>query len=535
MNQSLLPIIIGAAITFMVIGAIAWRFASRIAKPGGKRTLLRVGSLALAAVLIGFGGLAAANSQITGEVATETVVVPAEIMTVGTGTLAQTLSAAGSLLPADEIVLNFTASAPVSEVLVQVGDVVQAGDVLARLDTTDAQARVRDAEIALAEAQAARDELVAPASDLDIRIAEADVAAAQASMSGAVSQAPTEAEIEIARLEVEQAKNQLWQTQINRDVRLAPNPEFRGDNAYAQELSTNAGVANAETSVQLAQAEYEATVSEGPDASSLASANAQYENAQAQLNELLNGPSESELRKADIDVESAQLELDEARRELEQTVLVAPFDGLVAEENLTVGELPSGGEDNTAAITLIDLSTYIVDLSVDETDIINLALGQTVNLDIQALGDTPVTGRITRLDIAPTISGQLVTYTTQVTLDPVEFPLRPGMSATAEISLQQLEDVITVPNRFIQTDATTGQATVTVEIAPGSYAPVPVTLGLRGDEESQIVSGIDVGQTIVILPTEGDTTTQTGFGFPGIPGAGGPPAGGGGFGGGGNR
>jgi RND family efflux transporter MFP subunit len=399
-------------------------------------------------------------------------------------------------------------------VLVQAGDFVQVGDVLARLDTTDAQARVRDAEIALAEAQAARDALVAPATDLEIRIAESDVAAAQASMSSAASSGPSDADVEIARLEVEQAKNQLWQTQINRDVRLAPNPEFRGDNAYAQELSTNAGVQNAETSVQSAQSQYENTLSDGPDGSSLASANAQYENAQAQLDTLMNGPSES-----------AQLELNEAQRELEQTVLVAPFDGLVASENLTVGALPASDEDSTAAITLIDLSKYTVDLSVDETDINSLALGQTVNLDVQALGDTPVTGKITRLDIAPTISGQLVTYTTQVTLDPVEAMLRPGMSATAEIILEQLEDVITVPNRFIQTDTATGQATVTVEVAPGSYVPEPVTLGLRGDEESQIISGVDVGQTIVILPTE-DSGSQTGFGFPGVPGAGGPPGGG---------
>ena len=523
MNQ--LPIIVGAVIAFLIVGAVVWRFAGRVNQPG-KRTLLRIGSLALVAGLVSFGGLTVANSQIEGQAATETVVVPAEIMTVSTGTLAQTLNAAGSLLPADETSLTFGTSSPVSEVLVQAGDFVQAGDVLARLDTTDAQARVRDAEIALAEAQAAKDALVAPATDLEIRIAESDVAAAQASMSSAASSGPSDADVEIARLEVEQAKNQLWQTQINRDVHLAPNPEFRGDNAYAQELSTNAGVQNAETSVQSAQAQYENTLNEGPDGSSLASANAQYENAQAQLDTLLNGPSESELRKADIDVESAQLELNGARRELEQTVLVAPFDGLVAAENLTVGTLPSSDEDASAAITLIDLSTYTVDLSVDETDINSLALGQTVNLDVQALGDTPVTGRITRLDIAPTISGQLVTYTTQVTLDPVETVLRPGMSATAEIILEQLEDVITVPNRFIQTDAATGQATVTVEVAPGSYVPVPVTLGLRGEEESQIVSGVDVGQTIVILPTD-SSSTQTGFGFPGIPGAGGPPAGGG--------
>lgn len=528
MIQSLLPIIVGAILIFIITVSILWRLISRAARQGSQRALLRVGSLAVAALVIGFGGLTAAQSQIAGQTGTETVVVPAEMMPVSTGTVTQMLNAAGSLLPAEESVLTFSTSALVSEVLVSVGDVVRAGDVLARLDTTDAAARVRDAELALAEAQAARNTLAAPAADLDIRIAENNVAAAQAAMSAAASSGPSDAEIEIARLEVEQAKNQLWQTQINRDVRLAPNPEFRGNNAYAQELSTNAGVQNAETSVQIAQAQYENTASEGPDASSLASANAQYQNALAQLNTLLNGPTESALRKADIDVESAQLSLNEARRNLEQTVLVAPFDGLVAEVSLTVGTLPDGD----SAVTLIDLSRYTIDLSIDESDVNSLALGQTVNLDIQALDDTPVTGKITRINIAPTVSGQLVTYTTQVTLDPLEAALRPGMSATAEIVLQQVENVITVPNRFIQTDAA-GQAAVTVQVAPGSYVPVPVTLGLRGDSESQIVSGVEVGQIIVILPTESTSGSQSGFGLPGIPGAGGggfaggPPGGGG--------
>ncbi|MBZ0298558.1 MAG: efflux RND transporter periplasmic adaptor subunit [Anaerolineae bacterium] len=534
MNQELPALILGTTLALIGIGIVVWWLSRRITQPGLKRTLLRAVVMVTATALVVGVGLSTVNSQAANQAEAETPVV-AESLVVGTGDLSVSLTAAGSLLPADEKAFSFAIEAPVLEVPVEVGDIVAKGDVLARLDTTDLEAQIASAEIALAEAQAAYDHLTAPARDIDIQIAEASVEAAQASLSSA-DQGPSAADVEIARLEAELAKNQLWQTQINRDVRLAANPEFRGENAYAQEVSTNAGVENQELSVQAAEVEYQGTLEEGPDASSLASANAQLESAQAELDSLLSGPSEAELRKASIDLENAQLNLANAQQTLEQAVLVAPFDGFVASENLTVDSLPPEDEE---AITLIDLSQFIVSLSIDETDIVEISLGQTVQLAVQALADAQVTGRITYIDLAPTSSGELVTYTTEVTVDPTDAVLRPGMSTVATIVLEELNEVITVPNRFITTDGTTQQSAVTVQVAPGTYQSVPVTLGLRTLEDSQILSGVNAGQTIVILSSGEDTTEQSGIGLgiPGLgggagrtgggdPGAGGPPSGG---------
>jgi len=523
MNQQLIPLVLGAGLALMM----GWWLSRRIAPPGPRRTLLRIGSLVTIIALVGLGSVSIANSQTTGNTDDETLIVPAEIMTVSTGDLAVTLSAAGSLQPADEKDLSFSTSAPVFEALVEVGDVVSTGDVLATLDTTDLEAQVHSAEIALAEAQAARDALVAPATDLEIEIAETSVEAAQASLSSGSLNGPSDMDEEIARLELELAKNQLWQTQINRDVRLSANPEFRGANAYAEEVTTNTNVENQSLNVQAAQTEYEAIQEEGPDASSLASANAQLENAQAELDSFLNGPSDAELRKADIDIENAQLDLDNAQRQLNDAVLTAPFDGLIASENLTVGELPPADE---AAITLIDLSQYTVSLSIDETDVVELALGQSVQLDIQAIDNADVTGRITYIDLAPTASGELVTYSTEVTLDPTDAVLRPGMSTVASIVLDSLDDVIVVPNRFIETDPVTQQTIVMVQTSPGTYQATPVTLGLRTLEASQIVDGIDAGQIIAVLSDgEKEAETSAGLAIPGLPGSGdgGGPASGG--------
>lgn len=522
-----LPIVPILLVGTLVVAAVVWWLMGRIAPGGWPKFVLRVGGLAGVVALAGLVALPALRAQSQSAAAQNAApVVPVETMTVSTGTLAQTLSASGSLAAADQTTLSFQTSAPVVEVLVKPGDVVKAGDMLAKLDTTDAAARLRNAQIGLADAQSSFDALVAPPRDIDVRIAENQIQSAQASLSGA-SQGPSAADIEIARLQAEKAKNQLWQQQVNRDVQLAPPPEFRGKNADAQANKVNAGLQQSAINVQIAEDSYQATKDQGPSTSQVASADAGLVSAQAKLAQLLSGPSESDQRKAQIAIDNAQLALQLAQQEMNQTLLVAPFDGLVAAEDLTVGMTPAAD-----AITMIDISHYTIDLSIDETDVPQVAVGQPVDLTIQALPDATLSGTITKIDVAPTISGQLVTYNAQVTLTPGQAALRPGMSATANVILNQINDVIVVPNRFITTDAATRQASVTVETTPGVYQAVPVTLGLRNTTASQVVDGLRVGQTIVILPQAGQASSQNGgFGFFRVPGGGGGRPPGGGFGG----
>jgi len=211
--------------------------------------------------------------------------------------------------------------------------------------------------------------------------------------------------------------------------------------------------------------------------------------------------------------------------------LIAPFEGIVAVENLTIGTIPPDNEDDptASAVTLIDTSRYTVDLSINETDVARIEDGQTVRLDVQALGeDNTITGTVTQIDIAPTADGQLVTYNVEVTIEGTEsIALRPGMSAVATIVLQEVTDIIVIPNRFINTDPATQQSTVTVEIDPGEYAEIPVTIGLRNVDSSEIVEGLNIGDTLALFidPNQQQQGQQGGGFF--IGGGGGRPGGGG--------
>lgn len=477
--------------------------------------------------LIAFGGLMMARSQgAAGTVeATDPNVTVAETTTVQNGTLTLTLDAVGSLQPTSERTLSFGASAPVAQVLVSAGDYVQAGTVLAMLDTTDAEARIRQSQLSLAQKQASLDELLAPPADIDIKLAQAQLTLAQAQQYSAASNGTSPESVEIARLQTELARNSLWQAQINRDMRVEQQ-EARGSMTWVQQQEFDSSVNQAENKVTTSELDYQDTLNSSPNGSSLISAQASVASAQAKLDSLTNGASQDDIRAAQIAVERAQLSLDSAESTLENYAIVAPFDGIIAEENLTVGTLPG-----TSPITMIDISTYTLDLSVAESDVVNVSLGQPVSLSLEALPSATVTGKVTRLDVSPTDSSNgLVTYTAQVTLDPApDVPLRPSMTATATVTLKQLENVIVVPNRFITTDDTTGAATVMLETAPGTYTATPVTIGERNAESSEITSGLTLGQTLVIIASPSASATQATGGFSLFGGAGGGPPGGGNF------
>ncbi|MBI5669378.1 MAG: HlyD family efflux transporter periplasmic adaptor subunit [Chloroflexi bacterium] len=463
----------------------------------GLRILLLVG--AAAAVLV---GLRATRSDDTGAAA----VTVQEQTEVRVDDLAVTVSATGTMAPARQVGLAFELAAPVREILVEEGQAVQAGDVLARLDTRNLEVALENARISLDAQQVAYDALTTAPREVDIAVARAALNIAQA-QAGSVSLGADATQLEITRLQAELARNQLWQAQLQRDLNFAIPPaqrDFAEANGIA--LPDTDQMARDTVPTQLKSADYEvliadenyaALLNQGPDVAGLSSASAQIAAAQAQLEKLLNGPTETDLQIAGAQLQIARLAVEQAATNLSRGVLTAPFAGVVAQNNLVIGELPP----QDAAMQLIDPSGFYVDVAVDETDIVDVQPGQAVTLALDALPGETITGTVTRVAARPVRAGQLVTYTVRVTLDAARQPLRAGMTATATIVVNELRDVLVLPNRFIRLDRATQQAYVTVERG-GQYAEVAVQLGLRNETDSQIVSGLEAGQAIVLLPRE---------------------------------
>ena len=431
-----------AAAVIIGLGSIIliWWLTSRL-NSNRLRNLLRIVLLPVFVAGVGLFSLILARSQTDLLPETTPILIPVETTTTELGTLRQTLNATGSLAAGSDSSLSFASSGVVTEVLVKAGDYVRAGDVLARVDTTALDSQVRSAELDLRAAQASLVALQAPPTELDIAMAQISIDSATASLSSASQTGSDAVDVEIARLNEELARNSLWQSQLNQAISASGRSGSIVNNGseYSRDVQNQASLAQSETNVTISQLSYEATVNDGPDQSQLASASAQLMSAQANMDDLLAGASTTELRNAEIDLEMAQMALDSLEQQREDSVLVAPFDGIVAAVNVDVGEMPS-----VNAFTLIDTSSYTITLSVDEKDISQLEVGQSVSVSISALNNASLTGTVTWIDLAPSSTSGLVTYSVEVTLNPADTPVRPGMTAVANVVLNEVDGVIVV-------------------------------------------------------------------------------------------
>lgn len=479
--------------------------------------------LVLLVVLLIGGGILLSRALQAQSAADSTGEQVLDTTTAALGSLRLTVSATGGVTPMRQVPLLFEASGLVHDVFVSVGDHVSAGDVLARLDTTDLEAALSDAQVTLEIQQIAYDALTSPPRAADLAAAQAAVNAAQAALAAASSSTNPNA-AQIAALQSELARNQLWQAQLQRDIAANAtgfSPDISG--LIPDKLDVpqdvidriNAGLAGVIPSFSLGsgvpestldQAQYGVAIADAnaasaanrtADAGGIASANAALVQAQQQLNRLRNGPSDFDLQAAQINLGLAQLAVDQAQAALDRATLAAPFAGVIASSALVVGEFPP---TSAPALLLVDDAALYVDLAVDETDVVKLSLGQPVELSFDALPDAAISGQVLRIGAQPTIVGQLVTYPVRVSLDPTDEPVRIGMSATATIVVDQVDEVLVVPNKFIRIDRTTQQAYVTIPAENGGYSEIPVQLGLRSELASQISAGLSAGQTLVLLP-----------------------------------
>jgi multidrug efflux pump subunit AcrA (membrane-fusion protein) len=118
------------------------------------------------------------------------------------------------------------------------------------------------------------------------------------------------------------------------------------------------------------------------------------------------------------------------------------------------------------------------------------------------------TGTVMEIDLVGTVTSGVVNYSATVSVDNPDASILPGMSATASIILAQRENVLLVPNRAVRT---VGRAKVITVLYEGQLIDVPVTLGLTGDTQSEVLSGLQEGD-VVVLNSQTATTTGRGPG-----------------------
>jgi HlyD family secretion protein len=385
---------------------------------------------------------------------------------------------------------------------------VKGGDPLAKLETASLELQVAQAQATLALNEAKLQQAMKEASVEDIAAAEAELDSAKANYEK-VKAGPTGDELIVAKADMEKAAIAVQEAQAEYDkVAWRPGVSASPQAAALQQASID---------YERAKASYQ-EVAQPPTESDLKSAWAQVVQAQTQLDKLRKNPEPEDVAIAQAQVDQAQAQLEEAQLKLKKAVITAPFDSVVASLGAEVGELISSG---TPMVVLVDVSGFHIDVEIDEIDIAQIAVGQEVLITLDALPDEEIAGHIEA--IAPTASsadGGVVSYVVTVAIEPTDAHLRPGMSANTTITTARKENALIVPNRYIQIDRESGKMYVEKLEEDGLTSRVEIETDMRDEFSSEVVAGLEEGDTLVLRSLSGRERLERTFG-------GGPPGGGG--------
>lgn len=451
----------------------------------------------------------------------------------------------------------------------------QAADLVAAQSAHDsAQANVRSAQAKLSQLQSGP-------TAADVAAAEQSVASARSSLQKAqtdlerVKAGATADELAAATLAVDQAKNSLWSTQIDRDATCGRDKgagcQSSNARVAAQETSLQQAqiklealqlkadpkdVANAESAVvaateslrsaeaRLAQVKSGATSSDIQAAqSSLDAARASTQSAAAKLEQVKSGARATDLSQAQSSVvqaeaalalkqatptaadlgiyeeaiKQAEIAVQQAKNDLENASLVAPFAGVVGAIQVNVGEAVGA---NAAVMTLVDPKATRVDVTVDENDIGKVQLGKPAQITFDARPGDRLRARVIGIAPSAVIQQGVATYTVSLSIEEPDVELPAGLTANVSIISDQRDDVLLVPNRAIRRQGRNQMVEILVD---GKTESRQVRTGLSNDQVTEVVEGLQDGE-MVVMPITRTAAPRVGGGFGGG-GFGGPPPG----------
>ena len=212
-------------------------------------------------------------------------------------------------------------------------------------------------------------------------------------------------------------------------------------------------------------------------------------------------------------VSQARADLEKADDELRKTTIHAPISGRVIVLNAEEGEVVvSGTMHNEASVigVIADLSEILVEVLTDETDIVEVALGQSAEIAVDALPGTVYTGKVVEIGnagVSLTTQPDVTFFRVKILLDHPDDRLRSGMSARASIQVASHPDALVVPIEAVIYRAPAGAPEGTDEIqvvlvanGEGTVEQRPVEVGISDVTHVEIASGVVEGEQVITGP-----------------------------------
>jgi multidrug efflux pump subunit AcrA (membrane-fusion protein) len=362
--------------------------------------------------------------------------------------LSATVTAIGTIRPmvGAEVKVGSRIPGRVEHLAVQVGDRVEVGQVIARLEQEELRAAVEKGR--------------------------ADLAAAEAKLATVRRGARTQ--------EIETAQAALRQAEADRLLARENLGRYR-------QLYRDGGIA-----LQVVDA-----AARDHDVAA-----AQVRSAREQLSLIREKYTAEDLQYAEAQVGQARAALQMAAANLGYATITAPMNGVVASVSTQQGETVTSGSAAAQAptfVTIIDLGRLQVDAYVDETDIGKVRAGQEATFTVDAYPDKEFRGKVTAIYPKALIQQNVVTYDVVVAIDNREGLLRPDMTANTTITVAKREKVLTVPNQAVRRED--GERVVYVQGGEG-FARRPIRTGWRDRSQTEVVSGLREGERVIVGEVE---------------------------------
>ncbi len=161
--------------------------------------------------------------------------------------------------------------------------------------------------------------------------------------------------------------------------------------------------------------------------------------------------AKTDLQRAEASVEQAKSQLESSKLDRSYAIIRSPIDGIVISRNMNVGQTVQASFQAPKIFEIAnDLSKMQVECDVDEADVGRIQEGQKVRFTVDAFPNDSFNGVVQQVRYSPTVTSNVVTYTTIVNVDNPGMKLRPGMTATVTIITGEAKDVLRVPNAALR-------------------------------------------------------------------------------------
>ena len=333
--------------------------------------------------------------------------------------LSNRIIAEGRVVPVQGVALSFQSGGNVAELPTTVGDRVNSGNLLARLDTRQLELQLAEADANLAAAQAKLNQLKRGPTEEDLAAAQQNLTSAQAAYDNLLH--PGANELLALKSDCDKTKALLDQAQAAYD-------RIGGDsNPYAPMTPQRAQLQVAYLDYQKALALYNDKIT--PPSAQVEQALATVQSAKSQLAKLQ--PTTEDLAAAQAGVDAAQAARDLITEQIKNAKLIAPFAGVVTALDLKLGEYVTPG---VPVVRVADSSNWQVETTdLTELNVVNIKVGDPATVEFDAIPELELPGKVARIEgYGESRQGDIV-YTVTIALDQIDERLRWNMTAKVTI------------------------------------------------------------------------------------------------------